>query len=378
VNIIVCGWVAAFPTAGFLWHPLAFALGMQQLGHQVWFLEDSGNVPYCWDPDAGDVDPSGAAGSRFLAREMAAVGLSDRWVYRHIPSGRHDGMSAVETRDVLAAADVLINVSLTTEMRPEYLRVPIRIGIDTDPVFTQVRIAKGDQALAPVPSTHTRLFTYGSPPLPAQLHEWVPTRQPVALQHWPVAGPVAAAAPFTSVTTWQAYPPVVWEGETYAAKDVSLRALLDLPSLVEVPLLLALGAGSDHQAGAGLLSSRGWRLADPIAATRSTSAYQQWIAASAGEIGVAKHGYVAARSGWFSERTCLYLASGRPAVVQDTGWTDWLPEGNGLLAYRDLEGAAAAISRVLEAPAEHAAAARQLVEEHFDAAVVCQALLDAL
>jgi hypothetical protein len=378
VRIVVCGWVAAFPTAGFLWHPLAFALGLRSLGHDVWFLEDSGDVPYCWDPDANDVDPSGAAGSRFLARELAAVGLGDSWVYRHIPTGRHDGMSAEQTADVLADADVLINVSLTAPMRPEYLRVPHRLAIDTDPVFTQVRIATGDAALAPVPATHTRLFTFGRPPLPGQRHEWLPTRQPVVLDRWPVAGEAPKDAPFTSVTTWQAYPPVTWDGVRYSAKDVSLRALADLPERTTARLLLALGGGTGHRTGVELLEGHGWELCHPTPITRDTASYQRWIAASAGEIGVAKHGYVEARSGWFSERSCLYLASGRPAIVQDTGWTDYLPHGEGLLAYRTADEAAAAIERVRDDPSTHARAARRVVEEHFDARVVCQALLDAL
>ncbi|MCW2572759.1 MAG: hypothetical protein JWO88_2817 [Frankiales bacterium] len=378
MKVVVCGWVAGFPTAGFLWHPLAVALGLRSLGHEVWFLEDSGDEPYCWDPDAGDVDPSGAAGSRFLSRELGAVGLGDRWVYRHIPTGRHDGMSAEHTADVLADADVLINISLTTPMRPEYLRVPHRLAIDTDPVFTQVRIANGDSFLAPVPDTHTRLFTFGRPPLPGQQHEWIPTRQPVVLDAWPAAGEPPPDAPFTTVTTWQAYPPVTWEGVSYRAKDVSLRAVAELPSHTTAKLSIALGGGSGHHEGATFLTGHGWAVHDPTPINRDTASYRQWMVESAGEIGVAKHGYVTSRSGWFSERTCLYLASGRPAVVQDTGWTDWLPAGQGLLAFKTVDEAAAAIDQVRMAPAAHAAAARRVVEEHFDARVVCQALLDAL
>lgn len=377
MRVVVCGWVAGFPTAGFLWHPLAFALGLRSLGHEVWFLDDSGDDPYCWDPDAGEVDPSGRAGSAFLARELAAVGLGDRWVYRHVPTGRHDGMSAEQTADVLADADVLVNVSLTTPMRPEYLQVPIRLGIDTDPVFTQVRLAGGDAALAPVPETHTRLYSFGRSPLPGEQHEWVPTRQPVSLEHWPALEPLADA-PFTSVTTWQAYPPVSWQGRDFLAKDASLRAVADLPSRTPATLRLALGGGSGHQDGAAFLTDHGWEVTDPTPVTRDTGAYRDWIRASAGEIGVAKHGYVAARSGWFSERSCLYLASGRPVVAQETGWSDEFPTGKGLFAYEDAAGAADAIEQVLADPLGHALAARRVAEEHFDARVVCAALLEAL
>lgn len=375
---MVTGYVAPMPTAGFLWHPLAFALGFAELGHDVWFLEDSGDHPWGYDPVRGTDDPECRAGAAFLAREMAAVGLGERWCFRHVPSGRHDGIDASTLQDVLAGADVLVNVSLTTVMRPEYRRVPHRVAIDTDPVFTQVRIAGGDPALGPVPETHTRLFTFGRPPLPAQRHEWLPTRQPVALKHWPAAGVPAAESPLTTVTTWQAYAPVVWDGVEYGTKDRSLRHFAALPSRTDARLRLALGAGLDHQQGRDFLRKHGWELADPGAVTASTDAYRGFMAASLGEIGFAKDGYVRSRSGWFSERTCLYLASGRPAVVQDTGWSDWLPEGEGLLGFADVDGAVAAIEEVRSDPARHALAARKLVEEHFDAATVCAGIIDAL
>jgi hypothetical protein len=324
------------------------------------------------------MDPECRAGSRFLERELAAVGLGDRWAFRHVPTDRYDGMDRDTTLGVLAEADLFVNVSLTCPMRPEYRAIPQRVGIDTDPVFTQVRIAKGDAALAPVMEAHTRLFTFGRPPLPAQRGEWVPTRQPVATAQWPVAPPPAADAPFTTLTTWKAYPPVAWEGRSYAAKDVSLRSFLDLPARTAAPLTVALGAGDDHQEGARALREHGWALADPIASSRTTADYHRFLAASAGEIGFAKHGYVTARSGWFSERSCCYLASGRPVVAQDTGWSDWLPTGEGLLAFGTIDEAAAALDAVRADPARHAAAARALVETHFEAADVCAELLEAL
>jgi hypothetical protein len=378
MKVVVAGWVAAFPTAGFLWHALSYALGFRDLGHDVVFLDDSGDEPWGWDPERGEMDPECRAGARFLARELAAVGLGERWVYRHVPTGRFDGMDREAALAFLAEADVFVNVSLTCPMRDEYRRIPNRLGIDTDPVFTQVRMAHGDAALAAVAEDHTRLFTFGRPPLPGQRGEWVPTRQAVATRWWPVAPPPAPGAPFTTVTTWKAYRPVEWEGRSYAAKDVSLRAFLDLPSRTSAPLQVAIGAGEDHGEGARLLREHGWALADPISVSRTTGEYQRFLAASAGEIGFAKHGYVAARSGWFSERSCCYLASGRPVVAQDTGWSEWLPSGEGLLGFSTPDEAAAALDAVRSQPERHAAAARALVEERFEAADVCAELLEAL
>ena len=378
MQIVVAGWVAGFPTAGFLWHALSYALGFRALGHEVWFLDDGGDEPWGWDPDAREMDPECRAGSRFLERELGAVGLGDRWVYRHVPTDRFDGMDRDTTLGVLAEADLFVNVSLVCPMRPEYRRVPHRAGIDTDPVFTQVRVARGDATLAPIVDACTRLYTFGRPPLPGQRGEWVPTRQAVSTEHWPVAPPPERDAPFTTLTTWKAYAPESWEGQTFGAKDVSLRAFLDLPSRTDAPLSVALGAGADHAEGARLLADHGWELTDPIAASRTTEAYHGFLAGSAGEIGFAKHGYVAARSGWFSERSCCYLASGRPVVAQDTGWSEWLGAGEGLLGFTTPDEAAAALDAVRADPGRHAAAARRLVEERFEAADVCAELLEAL
>ncbi len=377
-TIVVCGWVASFPTAPFLWHAVSYVLGFQRLGHDVWFLEDSGDDPFGWDIAGGHEDHELHAGARFLAEEMSALGIGDRWVLRHIPTGRHDGLDADTTAEVLAAADVLVNVSLTTPMRPEYLQVPHRLGIDTDPVFTQLRIAHGDTTLVGVPDQHTRLFTFGRPPLPAQAHEWVPTRQPVAADVWPLAPPPSPDAAFSSVLAWQSYPPVEWQGASYGAKDATFAEYLDMPARTGVPLQLALGGRGSSLDVWRRLRAEGWRLVKGDVTTVSTTAYRAFLSASAGEFGIAKHGYVVARSGWFSERSCCYLASGRPVVVQRTGWEDWLPEGDGLRGFSTPVEAVEALEAVSDDLPHHARAARNLVEEHFDAARVCAQLLAAL
>jgi hypothetical protein len=357
---------------------VSFAIGFQDAGHEVWFLEDSGDYPWCYDPDTEELDPSARYGVRFMADEMAAVGLDDRWVFRHGPSGRHDGMSAERTADVLREADVFVNVSLTTPMRAEYLQIPHRLAVDTDPVFTQVRIAQGDGLLAGVAESHTRLFTFGRPPLPGQQHAWVPTRQPVVSRFWPVAPPTGHDPPFTTIMSWQAYPPVVHDGIEYAAKDKTSLDVLDLPALTDARLSIALGGGDNHWEARRLFGEHGWEITDPMEANGTSARFRRFLAGSAGEIGIAKHGYVAARSGWFSERTCCYLASGRPAVVSDTGWSEWLPTGEGVFGYTTAAEAARAIEAIRADPERHGRAARKFVEEHFAAAEVCDALLAAL
>lgn len=377
-RIIVAGWVAQFPTAPFLWHVLSFALGFRELGHDVWFLEDPGDVPWGWDNLANVADPTLRAGVRFLESELPFLGFEDRWIVRHPPEGRWEGLPEDVAKQVIADADILVNISLTTPARPEYRRIPQRVAVDTDPVFTQIRIAQGLPPLVEVPSWHTRLFTFGRPPLPAQQHEWVPTRQPVAMDLWPVLPLPPVTSGLTSVLAWQSYPPVRWAGHVYGAKDLTFLDYRRLPRSVGVPLRLAVGGSGSTDAVREELRTEGWLVEDARLHTASSAAYRSFLNGSLGEFGLAKQGYVASRSGWFSERTCCYLASGRPAVVQDTGWTDYLPHDEGLIAFSSPAAARAGIETVLGDPERHARAARALVERHFGAADVCADILARL
>lgn len=376
MNIVVGGYVTPWPSAGLFWHYAQYLLGFQALGHDVWYLEDSGDSPWGWDLDRNVEDDLCEYGCAWLAREMAPLGLADRWVFRHIPSGRHAGMDAVTTAEVLAGADVLVNVSCAVTPRAEYARIPVRIAVDTDPVFTQIKVAAGEGShWAGFAEAHTRLFTLGRPPLPAQRHDWLPTRQPVCLDRWEPSPP-SPGAPLTTVASWQTYPPAVWDGESYGTKGHTLATFARLPAAMPCRLGLALGPGVGAGEGAALLTEGGWQLADGGAASADSAAYHRFIRESLGEIGLAKHGYVAGRSGWFSERTCAYLASGRPAVVQDTGWSSWLPTGKGLFSFSTADEAAAGAAEILTDPAGHGRAARRLAEEHFDARDVLGELLE--
>jgi hypothetical protein len=125
-----------------------------------------------------------------------------------------------------------------------------------------------------------------------------------------------------------------------------------------------------------LLREHGWSTVDAMSVSRALDDYRDFIQRSKAEFGVAKHTYVATRSGWFSDRTECYLAAGRPALVQDTGWTEHLPSGEGLLAFSSETEALGGIDRINSSYQTHARRAREIAREHFDAARVLPSLLD--
>ena len=113
-----------------------------------------------------------------------------------------------------------------------------------------------------------------------------------------------------------------------------------------------------------------------MSVSRTLWDYRDFIQRSRAEFGVAKHTYVATRSGWFSDRTACYLASGRPALVQDTGWTGHLPSGDGLLSFSSIDEAVGGIDRINSDYDRHARRASEIAREHFDAGRVLPRLLE--
>jgi hypothetical protein len=194
----------------------------------------------------------------------------------------------------------------------------------------------------------------------------------MVLDVWPVeAGDLSA--PFTTVTNWKSFGDREHDGWIYGHKDREFEPFFSLPRDIGEVMEVAVNA---PEAVRKRLIDGGWRLADPLETTRDPWIYQRYLLASRAEFSVAKHAYVSTRSGWFSERSSAYLATGRPVVVQDTGFSAFLPCGSGLLAFRTPDEAVAAIHKLHDDYEGHCRAARAVAEEHFDARQVLTDLLE--
>jgi hypothetical protein len=374
LRIVVTGLIAQYPLGGVAWDYLQYPLGFARAGHDVYYLEDTGQWPY--HPDADGVGKTCDLNVRYLADLMERFGLGDRWAYCFPWQDQWFGMPEQRRREVVATADLILNISGTLR-RPERLdRRGTLVYLDSDPVFTQVKLARGQTDFRAAVDAHDCHFSFGEclpGDAPDSGHAWLPTRQPVLLDEW--VHDLDDDGRYTTVMNWTSYREIEFEGRRYGQKDGELRRHLDLPSRTSVPLELALASGKTARAPVDLLRHRGWSVVDPAVVCPDPDSYRTYIQRSRAEWSVAKHGYVIGRTGWFSCRSACYLAAGRPVVVEDTGFGSVLPTGAGLLVFDDLDSAVAAIDAVEADYPRHRRAAREIAEEYFAAEAVLGSLV---
>jgi glycosyltransferase involved in cell wall biosynthesis len=370
LRIVVSGSIAQYPLGGMTWHHLQYVLGLARLGHDVLYLEDTGAGPY--DPAARTVVTEPAANVDYLARAMSRFGLEDRWAHCHL-HGEWSGLPDARREQFLRSADLLLNVSGMLSRPDAYRAVPHLVYIDTDPVFNHAKLANGDVAFRRLVEAHDVHFSFGErlEAVPAGGIDWQPTRQPIVLSEWQAPPPRPDV--FSTVMNWRARRKT---GDHGGEKDVELLRFAELPQLVAPAVLeLAVDAGKNGEAPLDFLSSKGWRLVDPRQACANLDDYRTYLGSAMAEWSVAKNGYVRARPGWFSERSACYLASGRPVVLQDTGFSAVLPVGEGIVPFTTLEEAAAGVNDVRERYGRHSEAAREIAAEWFDSDKVLSRLL---
>lgn len=371
LTIVCSGSLLRMPLGGMTWHHLQYVVGLRRMGHRVVYVEHFGWPRSCYDPTIDRMTSDAGYGLAYVRPLLERFGISE-WCYL-AEDGQVHGMPRNDLLDALRQSDLQLNLS-GSNWFDELALCRRRVLIDTDPVFTQI----GAHGLSGAMERHQVLFTYAlnvggeGCTMPTAGHRWLTTRQPVVMGLWPVT-PADAGAAFTTVMSWSAYGPRAHEGRTYGQKDVQFRAVIDLPRASGMRLEVAVGAPPQVRAE---LAAAGWAVREATAVSLDPWQYQQYLQRSRGEFSVAKHAYVTTRSGWFSDRACGYLASARPAVIEDTGIGRHVPTGDGLLTFSDLPGAIEAMSRIEADYAHHCRAARKIAETHFAAERVLGELLE--
>ena len=381
MKIVVGGYIVSFPLGGMTWHHLNYLLGLHELGHEVFFLEDGGRWILPYNPRKQCVEADSSFGRAYLEKTFRDFDLPIRWCYHLEQEGQYFGSTEQELNDALRDADLMICVSGVTPMRLNRPRPKRTLVIDTDPVFTQLRMSENEELLNYYKqfdhvATFGRLIGTSDCPLPTHGFDWIPTNQPIALSHWPVARAPRTSDKFTTIGKWEhGGRAVSFAGQPYlSSKAVQWMKMLDLPR--RVPWRMTIGMQAMPADVQVEFESHGWHFTDAESASADCRTFGDFVRNSAGEFAVAKEIYTGLKSGWFSDRSACYLASGRPVVTQSTGFEKWLPVGEGLASFSMIDEAAEALRQVHEKYELHAAGARRLAEKYFDSRIVLRELLN--
>jgi hypothetical protein len=378
-TILFCSWMVRHPVGGVLSNNLQFLTGFRRLGHDVYLLEKAGYEASCFDPERRVSSDDCSCGIRRVGRLLDRHGLEDKWCYVSA-DGTYHGMSRSAVESVIAGADLFIDRGLHRSWDEETADVPVRVLLDPDPGFRQVRLTNAVAGGRPLPE-YDAYYTYGHnigtarSTAPTAGVRWRHVFHPVDTALYTPTPLRTAGASWTTVMHWRALETVEYAGREYGMKDVQFRHFEDLPARVTVPMEVAVEGAS---APVDRLRRSGWRVVPALDATVSYASYHDYLRRSFGEFSVVKDVYRGLEVGWFSDRSAAYLAHGRPVIVQGNGIAGHLPLGEGLFEVADIDEAVDAIERVSRDPERHSTAARRIAEEHLDSRVVLGRFLDEL
>jgi hypothetical protein len=378
-KVLVLHFTGQIPLAGVAWQALHYVLGLRRLGFDAWYIEDSGADPY--DPRQQKVGTDSTYNVAYVKRMMERHDLDDRWAYWDANTNEVCNISRERLMSLYSEAAAVFNLCGATRLREEHLKCPIRIYIDTDPGFEQVKLAAHDEATLQNLGAHTHHFTYGEnlghPDCPIPITDiWQKTRPPVLVDLW--ATTAAEAGPFfTSISTWQNRGKDIQFGaETYRwSKHENFLKFLDVP--LHIPERLRLALAPPDPDIERRIRACGWDIVDPAPISSDIDDYRRFITGSRGEFTVAKDIYVRPKTGWFSDRSICYLAAGRPVITQETGFSKFVETGKGLFPFSSLDEIVEAFSRINADYAAQAAGARETGRAFFCAETILAKMIDA-
>ncbi len=371
-TILVAGAIAnKLHNGGEAWVRLSWIRGLQKLGVDVWFVEQIEEAT-CVDAAGAPAPFAESENRRYFDALMAEFGLTERASLLLGEGAQASGVPLTQLTDVAAEADLIVNISGHLRSPDLLARPRRRAYVDLDPGFTQFWHADGWTGLAGHDTYFTVGENIGSPGcvIPTGGIAWRPVPPPVVLDDWPFpeeSGPLR----FTTVGAWRgAFGVIERDGRTYGLKVHEFRKVMELPTRVPYDFEIALDIYPGDDRDRLALEANGWALVRPATTVRGPIEFRHYVQGSGAEFSVAQGIYVDTHSGWFSDRSVRYLASGRPTLLQDTGFSRNYPVGNGLVPFTTIAEAAAGAQQIAADYEGHRAAARALAEDRFDSGKV--------
>jgi hypothetical protein len=381
-RIVVMGFMGSMPIAGVIWQHIHYIVGLQQLGHDVYYIEDSARLPY--NPETCQVNNDFSYTARILGRLGREFNFKNRWGFcaRYLKGNPTAGLVLRRIRELYRHADAIFNICGTQEFNDDLLRSDRLIYIESDPGVEQIKIDKGTRSTIEYLGRHRALFTFGENigtkkfPVPTHGFKWFPTRQPVVLDFWETNRPPGRAALFTSVANWSTsgLKDITWRGDKYLwSKSREFLRFVAAPK--KAGERFELSTSIQDRETREKFEANDWLLRSPADLSIDYWLYRDYIQGSKGEFTVAKDQYVRLNTAWFSDRSACYLAAGRPVITQETGFTKLYNGDAGLFAFKSLGEIVDAVRMINADYLKHSRAAREIAREIFAAKKVLRSLL---
>jgi len=377
------GFMGSMPIAGVIWQHVHYVVGLQRLGHDVYYIEDSARLPY--NPETFEVNDEFDYAAKVLGKLADEFEFKDRWAFcaRYLKNNPTAGLPLKKIRQLYREADAILNICGTQEFNDDLLKSDRIIYVESDPGVEQIKIDKGIKSTIDYLCRHHALFTFGENvgtkhfPVPNHGFMWHATRQPIVTDLWKTNHAPKRAALFTSIANWSTsgLKDITWRGKKYLwSKSREFLRFVAAPKKAGETFELA--TNIQDRKTREKFEDNDWRFTSPIQMSVDYWLYRDYIQQSKGEFTVAKDQYVRLNTGWFSDRSACYLAAGRPVITQETGFTEHYGGDAGLLAFRSLNEVAEAAQEINADYKKHSGAARQIAREIFEAEKVLKSLLD--
>lgn len=385
-KIVVLGFMGNCPIAGVIWQAIHYIVGLQRLGHDVYYIEDTSRVPY--DPVAYTLTEDTTYVGKVLAQLADEFGFAGKWAFSPRYRSREETLgplSRAQVNDLYRDADALLNICGSHELNEDLLLSNRLVYVESDPGVEQIKVDKGDKGTIDFLSRHCALFTFGENigrlefPVPLHGFTWLPTRQPVVLDLWKTSAPPAPGATFTSIANLATggKKDIEWRGETYIwSKLPEFERFRLAPEKAGEDFELATNF-KEPELAARFHGAR-WRSISPDPMSVAYHDYGAYVQQSKGEFTVAKDQYVRLNTGWFSDRSACYLAAGRPVITQQTGFTRLYGGNEGLFSFENVDDVVAAVKSINADYARHSRAAKEIALEWFDSDKVVGSMLDRI
>jgi hypothetical protein len=373
-KIILASYMIRYPLGGMISYVLQYLLGFQRLGYDVYFVEKANYHNACFDVSRMMMTDDPSYGVDVVERLLNRFGMGKNWCYIDV-SGNYFGMSNAKLRQIFQSSSLFIDMGVHGSLAEEAKSPELRVLIDGEPAYTQMKMENGT-----IYPDYDVYFTNGmniglkSSSAPTAGIKWRHIYHPVVVDLYEPLY-TSSNKHFSTIMNWQSHKSIEYKGVAYGQKDIEFVKFMELPKRINVPFEIAVYG---KETPAQSLIENGWILRSAHQITYSYDSFNNYVTSSMGEFSVCKNVFVSTNSGWFSDRSAVYLAMGKPVVLQETGFSEHLPVGEGLFAVETVEEAEDAINEIISDPKRHSRAARNIAVEYLDTEVVLKRFLSEL